>query len=201
MTRAHVTNTVITIFTAAALVVQVLVVLVLLLALVSLFSPRARTLLADVRDSLLGGEIWLAWVLAAVATAGSLFFEEYSQFVPCHLCWFQRIGMYPMSAVLLFAAIRRDHRGGAIYGLPLAVFGICISIYHVYIEHHPSAQTAGCKVGGTTCATKWFEKLGYITIPMLALTAFAGIITLLVMALTRSRTPQIAPDEPVATFD
>ena len=196
------TNTVVTILTAAAVVVQVILVLVILLALASLISARARALLVEVRDSLGGAEVWLAWIFAAVATAGSLFFSEYAEFIPCHLCWFQRIGMYPMAAVLLIAALRRDVRGGAIYGLPLAVFGICISIYHVYIEHHPSAQTPGCKVGGTTCATEWFKRLGYITIPMLALTAFAAIITLCLLALSRTRARRaLASEEPLASFD
>lgn len=181
------TNTVITILTAAAVVIQVLLALVLLLALVSLFSARGRAILADIRDSLYGAETWLAWIFAAVATGGSLFFSEYSHFIPCHLCWLQRIGMYPMSAILLVAAIRRDRRGGGAYALPLAIYGAGIAIYHVYIEHHPAAQTAGCKVGGTTCATEWFKKLGYITIPSLSLTAFLAIIVLSLFALSRSR--------------
>jgi disulfide bond formation protein DsbB len=176
-----------TILAAGAVVLQVLVATTLLLAIAAIRSRGARRLLAEARDGLLGGELWVAWAIAAVATAGSLFFSEHAHFIPCHLCWLQRIGMYPMAAVLLVAAIRRDARGGALYGLPLAVYGACISIYHVYIEHHPEAQTPGCKIGATTCATKWFEKLGYITIPVLALTAFLTIITLLSMALTRSR--------------
>lgn len=206
MTREHVTNTVITILTACAVVAEVLILLVLLTAVSSLFSTGARRLLVEARDSLLGGEIWLAWIVAAVATAGSLFFSEYAHFIPCHLCWLQRIGMYPMAAVLLIAAIRRDYRGGAMYGLPLAIYGAIVGTWHVYVEHNPSAQTAGCKAGGTTCATVWFKKLDYITIPSLSLTAFLAIITLLLLALSRTgglrRTrPATVAEEPVATFD
>jgi disulfide bond formation protein DsbB len=120
------------------------------------------------------------------AHAGSLVFSEVSQFIPCRLCWFQRIGMYPLAVLLLIAALRRDVRGGALYGLPLAIFGAVVAIYHIYIEYHPEAETAGCKIGAP-CSTKWIDKIGYITIPVLALTAFLAIITLLVAALTRSR--------------
>jgi disulfide bond formation protein DsbB len=66
------------------------------------------------------------------------------------------------------------------------VFGAIVAIYHIYIEYNPEAETAGCKIGAP-CTTKWIDKLGYITIPVLALTAFLAIITLLAMALSRSR--------------
>ena len=32
-----------------------------------------------------------------VAMAGSLYFSESANFVPCKLCWFQRIAMYPLA--------------------------------------------------------------------------------------------------------
>ena len=186
MSRKDATDTFSTIIAAAAIVLQVLVVAVLIVAVAAIWSRRARRLLVEVRDSLLGGELWIAWGIALVATLGSLFFSEISQFVPCRLCWFQRIGMYPLAAILLIAAIRRDTRGGALYSLPLAAFGAIVAIYHIYIEYHPEAETAGCKIGAP-CSVKWIDKLGYITIPVLALTAFSAILILLVMALSRSR--------------
>src|SRR5690242_10849329 len=168
---------------------QVVLAIVLIVAIAAIWSSGARRLLAEARDSLLGGELWVAWGFAFVATLGSLFFSEYAQFIPCRLCWFQRIGMYPLAAILLIAAIRRDHRGGALYGLPCAVFGAIVAIYHIYIEYNPEAETAGCKIGAP-CTTKWIDKLGYITIPVLALTAFLSVITLLAMAWSRSRPRQ-----------
>jgi disulfide bond formation protein DsbB len=186
MSRKDATDAVSTALAAAAIVVQVLLAVVVVVAIAAIWSERARALLAEARDSLLGGELWVAWGFALVATAGSLFFSEVSQFIPCRLCWFQRIGMYPLAAILLIAAIRRDIRGGALYGLPLAVFGAIVAIYHIYIEYHPEAETASCKIGAP-CATKWIDKLGYITIPVLALTAFLAIGGLLAMALSRSR--------------
>jgi disulfide bond formation protein DsbB len=189
VSRHDATDAVSTVLAAAAIVIQVLLAIVLVVAIAAIWSQGARRLLAEVRDTLTGSELWIAWGFALVATAGSLFFSEISQFIPCRLCWFQRIGMYPLAAILLIAAIRRDHRGGALYGLPLAAFGAIVSIYHIYIEHHPEAETASCKIGAP-CATKWIDKLGYITIPTLALTAFLAIIVLLSFALSRSRSPQ-----------
>ena len=185
MSRKDATDAVSTVLAAAAVVVQVLLAVVLVVAVVAIWSPAARRLLAEARDSLLGSELWIAWGFAFVATAGSLFFSEVSNFIPCRLCWFQRIGMYPLAAILLIAAVRRDTRGGALYGLPLAAFGAIVAIYHIYIEYHPEAETAACKIGAP-CTVKWIDKLGYITIPALALTAFLAIIILLSMALSRT---------------
>jgi disulfide bond formation protein DsbB len=186
VTRADATNAVSTALAAAAVVVQAILAVALVVGIAAIWSPRARRLLAGARDTLLGGEVWLAWAFALVATAGSLFFSEVSQFIPCRLCWFQRIGMYPLAAILLIAALRRDIRGAALYGLPLALFGAVVAIYHIYIEYHPEAETPGCKIGAP-CSTKWIDKIGYITIPVLALTAFLAIIALLLAALSRSR--------------
>jgi disulfide bond formation protein DsbB len=185
LSRKDATDVVSTTFAAAAVVVQVLLAVVLVVAVLAIWAKPARRLLAEARDSLLGSELWVAWGLGALATGGSLFFSEVSNFIPCRLCWFQRIGMYPLAAILLIAAIRRDARGGALYGLPLAIFGSLVAIYHIYIEYHPEAETAGCKIGAP-CTVKWIDKLGYITIPVLALTAFLAIIVLLSMALSRT---------------
>jgi disulfide bond formation protein DsbB len=189
VSRQDATDAVSTGLAAGAIVVQALLAVLVVIAIVAIRSVRARRLLAEVRDSLLGSELWVAWGFAFIATAGSLFFSEVSDFIPCRLCWFQRIGMYPLAALLLIAAIRRDARGAALYGLPLAVFGSIVAIYHIYLEYNPEAETAACKVGAS-CTIKWIEKIGYITIPVLALTAFGAIIALLAMALSRSRSRQ-----------
>jgi disulfide bond formation protein DsbB len=186
-----VTDTVSTIFAAATVVLQALLAIVVVVAVAAIWSERARRLLAEARDSLLGTELWIAWGIALLSTAGSLFYSEHAHFIPCRLCWFQRIGMYPLAAILLIAAWRRDVRGGVFYSLPLAIFGSIVAIYHIYIEYNPSAETAACKVGAP-CTIKWIDKLGYITIPVLALTAFLAIIVLLLAALSRSRQPSPA---------
>ena len=166
---------------ALAVVVQAALAGLAVLAIAALFSDRARTWLRELRETIAGAELWLAWAVAAVATAGSLFFSEYSDFIPCRLCWFQRIAMYPLAVLLLIAAIRKDIRGGALYALPFPILGGLVSIYHIYIEYNPEAESASCKVSAP-CSLKWIEELGYVTIPVLALTAFAAILALLLMA-------------------
>ena len=144
------------------------VVLVLLLAV-----ARDR-----VRAWLWGYELWAAFLVAAVATGGSLFFSEVAGFVPCELCWFQRICMYPLSLLILFAAYHGDYRA-ARFLLPFPVIGAGVSIYHILIENHVVSKPTACSIGAADCGVKWIDYFGYMTIPTLALTAFVLLTILL----------------------
>jgi disulfide bond formation protein DsbB len=139
-------------------------------------------LFRPVRRALWGYELWLAFFVAALATGGSLFFSEIAHFAPCELCWFERICIYPLAIVMLLIALADDRRA-ARYLLPLPIVGAGLAVYHVLVERGVVSQTRGCAVsapGG--CATKWVDELGYVTIPVLTLTAFALLLGLLVLA-------------------
>jgi disulfide bond formation protein DsbB len=145
-----------------------------LLALAALlWLAGVRGPLRSVRAAIWGYELWLAFAVSAIATGGSLFFSAVAPSVPCELCWFQRIFMYPIAIVTLLAALFNDHRA-ARYLLPLPVIGAGFSVYHLLVEHGVVHQSQGCLIsapGG--CAVKWINEFGYVTIPALALTGFA----------------------------
>ena len=151
--------------------------LFLLLAGASLVSSRARATLAAVRAYLAGIELPLAWTVAAVATSGSLFFSEVAGFVPCRLCWYQRDAMYPLVALLALAAFRRL-RPYVPFFLPVPLIGLAVSVHHHYIERFPEAESASCRAG-IPCSTRWIWEFGYVSIPVLAGTAFALVAVLL----------------------
>jgi disulfide bond formation protein DsbB len=181
------TDAISTALAVLAIGLQVLLALLVVIALAAIVWRPARTVLREVRETLLGGELWAAWLVALVATLGSLYYSEIADFLPCRLCWFQRIAMYPLALLLFGIALRRDIRNGFWYAIPFPVIGVAISLHHVYIEHHPQSESAACRAG-VSCTTRWIEKFGYITIPVLAGTAFATIIALLLFA--RSRRPR-----------
>jgi disulfide bond formation protein DsbB len=122
--------------------------------------------------------VWLAFLVAATSTVGSLYFSEVAEFVPCRLCWFQRIAMYPLAAVLLVGAIRRD---AAVrwYAAPLAVIGAGIAGYHMLIEWQPELDTGVCELTGPSCTAFWFREFGFITLATMAFVGFLTILTLL----------------------
>jgi disulfide bond formation protein DsbB len=142
-------------------------------------SPVARWPHA-VLESVGPAALWVAATVALVATAGSLYLSEGADFPPCRLCWFQRIGMYPLAVVLPIAAWRRD-RQVRWYALPLAIGGGAISIWHILVERFPSLESgASCDVTNP-CSTIWVERLGYLTIPTMALSGFVLIALLLAL--------------------
>src|SRR5690606_23005038 len=71
-----------------------------LLVAARLLAPRVPS------AARLGGAV-IAWrapltlAVAGVATLGSLYFSEVADYVPCRLCWFQRVAMYPIALVAL----------------------------------------------------------------------------------------------------
>jgi disulfide bond formation protein DsbB len=121
----------------------------------------------------------VAATVAVVAVLGSLYYSEVADFPPCRLCWYQRIGMYPLAVILPIAAWRGD-RHVRWYALPLAVAGGMVSIYHVAIERFPSLESGACDITNP-CSIIWVEQLGYLTIPTMALSGFALIALLLAL--------------------
>jgi disulfide bond formation protein DsbB len=164
---------------------QALAALLLVLGLLALVGVRSP--LAWLRRALWGYELWLAFLVSAIATGGSLFFSEVANFIPCELCWYQRIFTYPLPIVTLLAAIANDHRV-ARYLLPLPVIGAAVSVYHLLVENGVVKEAQSCRFsapGG--CATKWINEFGYVTIPTLALTGFALVFGFLLLAAFDSR--------------
>jgi disulfide bond formation protein DsbB len=121
----------------------------------------------------------LAWLVALVATGGSLFLSEIAHFPPCVLCWYQRVAMYPL-AVLLGVAVWRRDPGIRPYGLALAGLGLPVSAYHYLLEWFPQLEGTACDPTNP-CTLVWVRLFGYVSIPLMAGTAFAVIGTLLVL--------------------
>lgn len=118
---------------------------------------------------------WLTAVVAVGATIGSLYFSEVADFVPCRLCWFQRVAMYPLAVIGVVAAVRRD-RSARWYIVPIAAIGAAISTYHYVIEWKPSLEGGACSATGPSCAFIWFRELGFVTLAFMALAGFLAII-------------------------
>jgi len=143
--------------------------------------------------------LYAAWVVALAATGGSLFFGEVMGYPPCTLCWYQRICMYPLALVLPIGIVRRDPRVGW-YALPLAAIGLGIAVHHNLLSLGVIPETLAPCQEGVSCATRQIEWLGFVTIPLLALGAFATITACLAAVALRARRAPTAgpPAQPAA---
>jgi disulfide bond formation protein DsbB len=165
-----------------ALAAQIALGLLVVTAALAQVSNGAASALLGIRRALAGRELVLAWIVAATATAGSLYFSEVKHFPPCPLCWYQRIFMYPLVVLLAIAILRRE-TAISVYLLPLVAIGAGFSIYHYQLEWFPSQESGFCSTA-VPCTVRWVWELGYVSLPLLALAAFISIGALLVLAYT-----------------
>lgn len=148
-----------------------------MLALVAAFG--AVTLLVGgkrIRQLVAPSAVPLALLVAATCTAGSLYYSEVVGLVPCKLCWYQRIAMYPLVALLLVGLIKKEKAVWS-FVLPLAIIGLGISSYHWGIQLFPSLDVGAC-VLDNPCTTRDVWEFGFISIATMALAGFLAVISL-----------------------
>ncbi len=121
--------------------------------------------------------LWIALAAAWVAMAGSLYFSEVAGFVPCILCWYQRICMYPLTLILAIGLLRKDDNL-TLFTLAFSLPGLGIASYHYLLEKTRLFDSAATCSAGVPCTTAWINWFGFITIPFLSLVGFL-IITLM----------------------
>lgn len=125
-----------------------------------------------------------AWALAVLATGGALFLGEVMGMVPCVLCWYQRIAMFPLALILGMAAYSDDRRG-ALYALPLALAGLVLATYHsLLIAGYIPPAWIPCGAGAS-CANQKVDILNGLQLPWLSLAAFAAITVFLLTYLRK----------------
>lgn len=139
---------------------------------------------SDKNEQGLWNLIFLCWLVACVSTLGSLFFSEVMKFIPCVLCWYQRICMYPLVALFLVGLFPADVKVLK-YSTPLVVIGWGISLYHNLLIYEIIPQSAAPCIQGVLCTTTYINWLGFITIPLLSFVSFTVLLVLSVVIYRR----------------
>lgn len=130
--------------------------------------------------------LFLAWMLALLATSGALFLGEVMGKTPCLLCWYQRIAMFPLVLVLGIGLFTSDVRSTR-YALPLAAVGWGIAAYHLLVFWGVVSEGLVPCGQGSSCADADVQVAGAIPIPLLSLAAFTGILVALWVARSRAQ--------------
>ncbi|MBI5108862.1 MAG: disulfide bond formation protein B [Rhodocyclales bacterium] len=129
--------------------------------------------------------LFVAWMIAATATLGALFFGEVMNLPTCMLCWYQRIFMFPLALILplgLFPLDRKLIR----YCLALAAPGLLLALFHLLLVAGVIPENIKACTQGVPCSQTVAVWFGFVTIPLLSVTAFSAIIALLLVARARS---------------
>ncbi|WP_164669560.1 disulfide oxidoreductase [Virgibacillus doumboii] len=128
--------------------------------------------------------LMIIWTQSLVALLGSLFFSEVMGYIPCELCWIQRILMYPLVVIYGVAAFKKDI-SVALPGLILSGIGMFVSLYHYLVQKLPAFHEAGGSCGVVPCNTQYINYFGFITIPFLAGVAFIVIFVLHIIVMKK----------------
>ncbi len=162
--------------TTVATVFATVVIVGLVATIAALFVPTGRELLRSHAPKVVA-------IAAGGATLGSLYFSEVADYLPCTLCWYQRIAMYPIALVAVGGLVFRD-QGTLRSSLGLAAIGLAIAVYHIQLQLFPDQGSSSCEIRNP-CTAKWAEAYGFISIPMMAGACFAIIVAASVIGLRR----------------
>ena len=129
--------------------------------------------------------VLIMFIVASLATLGSLFFSEVMEFVPCSMCWYQRIFMYPLVLIFLLNLLYPDDKLFK-YASPLVFVGLGFALYHNLLMWGIIPESAVPCKQGVPCSTEYFEYFGFINIPFLSLSAYT-VIAVLLLSLQKNR--------------
>ncbi len=148
--------------------------------LVALGLPWRKTGLKKIYNFFSEYALLAAFLTALLSMLGSLYFSEVAKYVPCELCWYQRILTYPQVA-LLGLALAKKNRDVFLQIMILCGLGLVISIYHVYLQSGGTALVPCTTTAlAVPCGVKNFQEFGYVTIPIMSLTAYVMLMVAVV---------------------
>lgn len=162
----------ISLFSWGTLGIQIVSVVLVIVLAVLFLQPKDKTS-KKIKSLISENYVLIILVLSALATVGSLTLSEIVNFVPCKLCWYQRVFMYPQ-AVVAFVAIITSDKNIRKYILPFSVIGLFIAAYHILLQLFPTAFQCSDEVA--KCSAVQFAQFGYITIPVMSFSFFLLII-------------------------
>jgi disulfide bond formation protein DsbB len=165
------------IFTSLTVLAQVMVIVLLVVYIKNRNNPSNPLFSFVAKNGLL-----LAFIASSSAMIGSLIYSDILGYEPCKFCWFQRIAIYPQVLLLGMALFKRDYAFST-YGIWLSFVGVLMSLNHYMLQITGSSILPCSAVGHSVSCSKVFVlRLGYITIPLMAFSAFALIIISLLFA-------------------
>lgn len=130
--------------------------------------------------------LFAAWLLSLLATAGALFIGEVMGMMPCVLCWYQRIAMFPL-VLLLGMAMVQQQRALILPSLLLCLIGWAMASYHTALYWGWIDPTLAPCGAGPSCTRQVLQILGAVDLPMLSWLVFTAIAALLFFSLKVSR--------------
>jgi len=135
-------------------------------------------------DSTTWALIFACWLIATISTLGSLFFSEIMDLIPCLLCWYQRIFMFPL-AIILFIGLYPLDRKVVRYALPITMIGLFFTLYHCLLFFGFMPENLQPCSQGVSCKDANMVLFDFLPIPVLSLASFSAMTILLLISRAR----------------
>ena len=168
-------------FASLALLCWAAVALIGVGALVRRLADRPVPMLESLGSDVRRVALPLAWLIAAVTMLGSLYYSRIQHYIPCELCWYQRICIYTFAVILGIAAWRRD-AGVRVYAVPVLAIGAVVAAYHTWVQAYPPADGTSFCTADAPCTLRYVWEFGFVSLPFMALSACCCMIVLLLIA-------------------
>ncbi len=168
MELANTTNTILSIGTLFLQIVS-------LLLIVMIFTKDKGNLAKWFSDK----SLVLVLLTMGGSMLASLFYSEVIGYLPCLLCWYQRIAIYSISIISLVAVVKKTSDDVWKYISTLAGLGAVVALFHVF-SRTTNSEIFDCSAVGPSCLQELFTKFGYIDIPVMSLTALAFVLILII---------------------
>jgi disulfide bond formation protein DsbB len=157
------------------LAIQGATLLLLVVFLLRKKSKSLMTLAGILRDT----GLLIAFLLFLFSTGASLYYSDVLGFIPCGLCWLQRVFIFPQTVLFLIAIFKKD-KGIAIYSIALSIFGAIVALYQHYLQvGGTSILPCPATVQAVECSKRILFEFGYITFPLVAFSVLAFAIVLM----------------------
>jgi len=121
------------------------------------------------------------FLFTLVSSLMTLLYSEVFGFVPCGLCWLQRVFLYPQVFILGMAIFYKE-KIAARYGLLLSIPGLVVALYQHYLQMGGNEFVA-CPTSGGDCAKRIMFEFGFVTFPLLSAFLFLFLIVLYIYIL------------------
>ncbi|MEZ4103037.1 MAG: disulfide bond formation protein B [Candidatus Paceibacterota bacterium] len=164
-------NTTNTIFSIGTIFIQIVSVLLI----VMIFTKDRGNLAKWFSDE----SLVLVFIIMGGSMLGSLFYSEVIGYLPCLLCWYQRIAIYSVAIISLVSIIKKTSSDVWKYISTLSVLGFIVAIFHVF-SRTTNSEIFDCSASGPSCLQELFTKFGYIDIPVMSLTALGFVLILII---------------------
>ncbi|MBP9772154.1 MAG: disulfide bond formation protein B [Candidatus Pacebacteria bacterium] len=143
-------------------------------------------------DTIAAHAFAIGFVLSLTAALGTFYYSDVIGFIPCTLCWYQRLALFPQVLILLYAVVKKGGRFVRPLITLFSTIGLLFAIYHISLPL--LTDPLFCDPATSLCLQQYVNIFGYISIPVMSGSLFVVLLLLSIPRKTSAPVPMVAPE-------